>query len=107
MKTGDRKFQPRLGAIAAVLAGGMIAAAQAAPGDALGPPLNIVPESTTDLYQGAAIARDADGDIAVAWRGNFGIYAQLLQADGTPRGPAFVVDASTQIGLPDVAIDAD
>jgi len=69
-----------------------------------------------------AVAMDADGDFVVVWQGaalpfpqppndgvNYGIFVQLFNADGTPRGGTFRVDDRT-ISVqrsPSVAMDAE
>jgi hypothetical protein len=107
MKACKKPLRPQRSAIAAVLVAGLAGPALAAPGDPLGPVFNVADAPYEFGYRQAAIARDADGDIAVVWRSNGGVYARLLHADGTPKGPQFVVTSMPAVGLPDVAMDAD
>jgi hypothetical protein len=59
----------------------------------------------------SSVAMDADGDFVVAWQSrqgiasDWGIYAQLYNAAGTPRGPEFRVYADG--ALASAAMDAD
>lgn len=81
-------------------------AAQAAPGDALGAAFTVFSDASQRL--GApAVARAPNGDFVVAWSGELGVYASFRNADGSPKGPALLVEASSFAGLPDVAVDGN
>lgn len=59
-----------------------------------------------------AIARDADGDFIIAWRGsdssNAGVFGRRFSPAGTPQGAEFAVNQFTanDQALPSVAMDA-
>ena len=95
-----------------------VGAAQAAPGDPIGPEFQ-VNTTTADSQVGPAVAMDADGDFVVAWRSctvgdydgclDWDVFAQRYDAGGIPQGPEFPVN-STATGnqmFPAVAMDPD
>ncbi|MEZ6069728.1 MAG: trypsin-like serine protease [Pirellulales bacterium] len=61
------------------------------------------------------IAGDADGDFAIVWTSDgqdgdgLGVFAQLYNADRTPRGPEFQVNSTTagDQDYPSIAMDSD
>jgi len=74
-------------------------AAFAAPGDALGPVVRPSPETVRAQHNGQ-LARAASGAYATIWNEGdetqsvVGLYVRAYAADGTPRGPATLVDPS-------------
>jgi hypothetical protein len=95
--------QPRLGLIAAVLAGSLAGpAAWAAPGDPLGPTQHV----TDGIFSFASIGRGAAGDTVIVFSGGLGLTARRYAADGTVRGPDLVVGPIDYGPQPDVAVNA-
>lgn len=103
MRAGERRVGTwRVAGMAALalLTSGL---ARAAPGDPLGPPRTVA-SSSDDRYYQSAVARTGAGELVVVWRSHLGVLGRLLDADGTPQGPDFLVQ-SGDVGLPDVAVD--
>lgn len=93
------RVQLRSGLIAASLLAS--SALLAAPGDPLDPPTR--PSAVAEHQQYAlTVARATSGAYAALWYESSedpaitGLYARAYAADGTPRGPAFLVDPSLQ-----------
>ncbi len=91
-----------------------VAAAQAAPGDRLGPEFQVNTTTVGD-QAGPAVAMDADGDFVVVWASygqdgdGWGVFAQRYNASGEPQSGEFQV-ATTTAGNQrrgSVAMDAD
>jgi hypothetical protein len=81
----------------------------AAPGDPLGPAIDIT-SPLADYQFGPAVARNASGNLVVAWLGNHpsaDILAQRFDASGAPQGGAFIANTTGGVGQPAVAMDAD
>ncbi|MGH8445778.1 MAG: hypothetical protein ACREVL_10955 [Solimonas sp.] len=96
-------WRPRLGLIAAALAGSLaIPAAQAAPGDPLGPTQHV----TDGIFSFASIGRGSAGDTVVAFSGSLGLTARRYAADGTVLGPDIAVGSVDYGPQPDVAVNA-
>jgi hypothetical protein len=64
----------------------------------------------------SSVAIDSDGDFVVAWEGNnnqdgqsYGISARRYHSDGTPNGPEFIVNTTTEglQRLPAAAMDSN
>jgi hypothetical protein len=71
--------------------------------------------STTDREQELpAVAVDTDGDFVIVWQsnnyyGNYNIYAQRYNSDGSLNGSEFIVNTNLEVGgiNPEVAMDDD
>jgi hypothetical protein len=84
-----------------------VGAAQAAPGDRIGPEFQ-VNTTTIGTHRFPSVAMDARGNFIVAWKNGSRIHAQRYNAAGQPQGAA--VEVATDIGtfnLPSIAMDAD
>jgi hypothetical protein len=62
--------------------------------------------ASADRENQVAAAMDAAGNYVLTWYGPGGLHGRRYDANGTPRGPAFVVHAAGVSG-PVVAMDAD
>ncbi|MCY2954359.1 MAG: hypothetical protein NTU53_20705 [Planctomycetota bacterium] len=78
-------------------------------GEARGPQLLVSSASAVADPQWPHVAMDADGDFAVAWADNPGVYVRRYNAAGEPQGASFTIPASLggSVSWVDAAMDRD
>ncbi len=95
-------------AMAAVIAGLCATPVWATPGTPLGAPVHVNALGTRG--EQPSVARGANGTFLVIWNdftdACFGVCAQLFNANGTPKGPAFLAGAN-ESSIDDLSVSSD